>query len=371
MKILHVITSFYPGGAEKHLYALTKSQVEMNNEVFLISLKPKGISDDWEAINAKIYFISIHSYFSLKAIFKLRKLFNKINPDIIHSHLPPAELFTFLTLLTIKKNFPLVISKHNDEPFYKFPKSSLIGKLVSNRASKLIAISKYCKEYTINSLKIKSDKIEQIYYGIDTSIFNVSCDKNKKILDEFNIDSNEYIIGTISRLVPQKDLVTLLKAFHYFINNNIEVRSKLIIVGEGFLENKLKKLVIDLKIEDKIIWTGYRSDSKDLLSIFDVFSLTSIYEGFGLVLIEAMSAKKPIVATRASAIDEIVIDGVTGIKCDIGDFKSIGDAFTTLKDSEIRSKFGSAGYERSKNDFTVSKMCIKTLEVYNAIINKM
>ena len=113
-------------------------------------------------------------------------------------------------------------------------------------------------------------------------------------------------IGTVSRLVPQKDLPTLLKAFKHLLDRNIDL--SLLIVGKGVEEKNLQSLAGDLSILDKIQWIEKTEDVYSNLSTMSVFCLTSLYEGFGLVLLEAMQSKVPIVAAKNSAIVEVLGD---------------------------------------------------------------
>jgi glycosyltransferase involved in cell wall biosynthesis len=119
-----------------------------------------------------------------------------------------------------------------------------------------------------------------------------------------NSQNSNYKIGTIGRLVPQKDYPTLLSAFSNVLKSvsNLE----LYIVGEGYLQKDLFNLSKSLGINDKVYWLGKTEYIKEFLSKIDLFILPSKYEGFGLVLLEAMIAKKPIIAANNSAIPEVL-----------------------------------------------------------------
>ena len=117
-------------------------------------------------------------------------------------------------------------------------------------------------------------------------------------------------------------------------------------------------------VADHVIWPGFREDIAAVMGAFDVFALTSSFEGFGLVLIEAMAAGAPIVATCVSAIPEVVVDGETGLLAAPGAIDQVARAFTLLRDPALRRRLGRAGYERVRRRFTLEQMWQATDEVY-------
>jgi glycosyltransferase involved in cell wall biosynthesis len=217
---------------------------------------------------------------------------------IIHAHLPRAELITRFSVA--QQNF--VISRHNAEPFFPgAPKlfSILLSRLVTRRANLCIAISKAVQNYLMNSKEV-SPKANSavVLYGYQKQRI-----LNSRILSD---GSKNYQIGTIARLVPQKDFPTLLRAFALIVEQIPQ--ATLSIVGSGPLESDLKKLADELGIRKKIDWQGRRGDIDNYLQSIDLFLLTSIYEGFGLVLLEAMANRVPIIAAKNSAIPEVIGD---------------------------------------------------------------
>jgi glycosyltransferase involved in cell wall biosynthesis len=119
-----------------------------------------------------------------------------------------------------------------------------------------------------------------------------------------NSQSSNYKIGTIGRLVPQKDYPTLLNAFSNVLKSM--PNTDLYVVGEGYLQKDLIELSKSLGVNGKVHWLGKTDHIKEFLSKIDLFILPSKYEGFGLVLLEAMVVKKPIIAANNSAIPEVL-----------------------------------------------------------------
>jgi glycosyltransferase involved in cell wall biosynthesis len=237
--------------------------------------------------------------------FQLKYLSNILNKfDVIHAHLPRAELISRIA----SKRTKLVVSRHNAEPFFPgAPKilSRMLSKFVIHKASAVIVISEAVGRFMIKNREIKSfAKIETIYYGFPNSspMANQSQYKNLSIAQ---FDQNcKFVIGTVARLAPQKDIPTLLKAFEKFLK--IENRAFLLIVGDGPIKEDLRSLARSLEIEERVIWYGRTNDVLSVISSMDLFVLSSLYEGFGLVLLEAISQSVPILASDNSAIPEVL-----------------------------------------------------------------
>jgi glycosyltransferase involved in cell wall biosynthesis len=171
------------------------------------------------------------------------------------------------------------------------------------------------------------------------------------------------VIGTIARLVPQKALHVLLASFARYRAIGRR-RARLVVVGHGPLLKELKETALRLDLSDAVVWAGFREDIPSLMNAFDVFSLSSTYEGFGLVLLEAMAAKRAIVATAVSAIPEIVQDGQTGLLCPPGDTEAMMQAFLRLEDSDLCIRLAQNGLIRVREYFTLDRMIDATLAAY-------
>ena len=228
----------------------------------------------------------------------------------------------------------------------------------------MIAISDAVNAYARNHLNMAVDRVTTVHYGIDPRPYEqISDSQRQDVRTEWGIPPGAWVIGTVARLVPQKALHVLLHAYAQYL---VQARqaSRLVLVGRGPLEAELKTLSSQLGLDNEIIWAGFREDIPVVMKAFDAFVLTSSYEGFGLVLLEAMAAARPVVASRVSAIPEIVQDGMTGLLCESGDHEGFGHALLHLEEAELRVRFGNAGHERAFTHFTLERMAEATLAVY-------
>jgi glycosyltransferase involved in cell wall biosynthesis len=371
--ILHVITTIDRGGAENHLISLVKHQVILGKRIYICYLKGKGYwKNEYFSRGVRVEDLGLKHYGDILPIKKLRLMISEIDPDVVHAHMPPAELYARIALLTSGSTRPtFIITKHNDKDFYRGIGHRLLGKWVGRRASRIITISDAVKRYVTEVEGIcPPEKSVTIRYGIDTKLIeSVNGNEVRRVRASWGVEDDVLLIGTISRLVPQKALHVLLNGYELFLREAISP-SKLVIVGQGPLEDKLKAQAARLGIEANVIWAGFREDIPTVINALDVFALTSVHEGFGLVLLEAMAAGKPVVASNVSAIPEVVENDITGILVPPETPHRLSAAFRFFEDRENRMKFGEAGYRRVKTEFDFVRMVEKTDKVYRDCLNE-
>jgi glycosyltransferase involved in cell wall biosynthesis len=363
--VLHIITTINRGGAENHLIELVRGQRARGFRVGVAYLKGDGYwTDTLCMLGAEVFPLHLSSYGDIQPLLALRRLILNVQPSVVHAHMPPAELYSRLVLLTVPLNPIYVISKHNDEPFYKGFGSRIMGRWVARRANHLIAISNAVSRYMCDYLALAEGSITTVHYGIDPTPYReVSAGLVSELRAQWGAERDCWLIGSVARLVPQKALHILIIGYAQY-RVRASKPSKLIIVGRGPLEPELGALANKLGIGNEVIWAGFREDIPVVMCALDLFVLTSTYEGFGLVLLEAMAAKRPIVASAVSAIPEVVLDECTGLIVPPLEAKHIADALSRLEKLDVRHAFGAAGYERAISTFSLDRMVQQTLDIY-------
>jgi glycosyltransferase involved in cell wall biosynthesis len=233
--------------------------------------------------------------------------------------LPRAELIGSI----VKKKNLLILSKHNSEPFFPgAPRliSHFLARFVAKQASACIAISNAVRDYLIdNGETTQTLQIEVIPYGFDQD-FNLDPEVRHTLL--MQLPQGSPIIGAVGRLVPQKDYPTLLQAFSVFLIDF--PTAQLIILGSGPDYERLLNLTEMLKISQNVRFVGNSNQVSEWMSLFDFFVLPSRYEGFGLVLLEAMQSGTPIIAANNSAIPEVLGEEYFGL-FQTSDINSLSD----------------------------------------------
>ena len=167
----------------------------------------------------------------------------------------------------------------------------------------------------------------------------------------------------VCRIVEQKGIPYALQAFQRV--SDCFPAANLVIAGDGDLRPQLEALAQELGIDAKVHWLGWRGDAVDLIAAFDVLLLPSLWEGFGLVLLEAMSRRVPVIASRVSAIPEVVVHGETGILVEAREVDELATAMTRLlEDRALRQHMGLLGAARLEEHFSVGRMVSGTVAAY-------
>lgn len=359
-KIIHLITTIELGGAEKQLLILAENQIKQGYtvEIFYLKGKPE-LKTKFEYAGVKVNSSLVDQPFIFQ-VTKFRKIMRN-NESPVHTHLPQAELVA--SLACKKKKF--IISRHNFEPFWpNKPKivSALLSRFVTSRASGGIAISNAIKNYLLAAKEISKEfQISVVYYGFENEVVNLP-DSNKLTNEMLNSTKN-FKIGTIGRLVPGKNYPTILKAVAEIVD--IEPTVKFFIVGGGRSEQVLIKMCKKLKIENNVIWLGRTEHIREFLSKIDLFIFASKGEGFGLVLLEAMLANKPIIAANNSAVPEVLGLNYKGL-FPTYDYKLLSDKICELMNDHAKSESLVTEYKEQIKLFEPVDMANNVLKVYKA-----
>lgn len=350
-KVFHLITTIERGGAENQLLILVREQIIQGFEVHIAFLKGSlELKSEFTSIGATVHssLVGLSPFFQP---FEFRKLL-KGRKVIVHAHLPRAELVAALT----PAKFKFVASRHNSEPFFPgAPRyiSNVLSKLIEIRASKIIAISEAVRDFLISRGEVRTHhKIEVVHYGYRPVLTRNKIEPTSRF--------NNFHVGTISRLTDQKDISTMLKAFAKYRTRNKS--AKLSILGKGRLLQNLEDLTRDLSIDGSVQFCGKSAEVIEFLRSLDVFILTSKYEGFGMVLLEAMDAGIPIIASRNSAIPEVLGNDFPGL-CETGNEHDFAAKLELLQNAEFRKVFLDIQEERLGN-FSAEKMIKKINYLY-------
>lgn len=369
LHVLHTITGIERGGAENHLFDLVKHQLASGMRVTVAYLRGQGYwAPALRKLGARVDFLKLRFYGDPRPLNLLRAILAETEFDLIHAHLPPAELYTRVALAVRgDDSTPLLISKHNDCPFHRLPGERALGRWVARRARMVIAISEAVNRYmTGPALGLPASQVRTIRYGIDSTPYeNVPAEKVAALRREWGVKDDTFVIGFAGRLVEQKAIPKLLEAYSLFFKT-APCDTRLVLAGRGPLNAELRLCVARLGIVDHVVWAGFREDVPVMMRAFDAFALTSVHEGFGLVLVEAMAAERPVIATRSGAIPEVVLEGETGFLAN--NPPEVAHALSQLCDPQLRARFGAAGRLRVKERFDLDRMCAETDAAYRDLL---
>jgi len=315
-RVVHIITTLDHGGAEKQLLeSLMHFPRTYQCQVFWIkgpgTLQSTFLS---KKILASPLRGNLRAFIKLMLSGKFQREHNFAKkPLIIHAHLPRAELVGVIVAKMFR--LPLIVSKHNSEAMWPRGNptiSRLLAGVVYSSSAKVICISKTVYQYLdgIGELPRKSAKVEIVHYGIDLSHFNEGT-------IEREISRIVPRIGTLSRYTPQKQLETLILAAKELEREGLKVEFEC--HGEGQEKARLHELVETLGLESSVKLLGKILDADDFIRDCDIFVLTSKYEGFGLVILEAIRNHVPILISNSEAAREVLLDN-QDLLFNIGDY---------------------------------------------------
>lgn len=357
ISILHIITTIDLGGAEKALLRLVSEQVKAGNHVTIFPLKGGNqMVRDFTDFGAKVLVDYtgdkfVHQYVGLKSIMH--------SFDIVHAHLPRAEILA--ALCNSHRKHKLVVTRHNSERFWPNGPallSILLSRSVVSRTNSLVAISTAVQQFLYSNLEVpRSLSTNVIYYGIDLT-------SNRIHSRESGVGHN--VIGTIARLEPQKNLFFLLRVFRVlsYENPGIELR----ILGEGSLRSALLAEVNRLGLDNSVEIRAKLRDVPAFLGDLDAFILTSRYEGFGLVLLEAALARVPIIAPFISAIPEVLGSEHPGLVREFSESAFAQVINEMLKDESLKRQTISMQNQRLRL-FGLKKMQIAYQQIYESVLD--
>jgi glycosyltransferase involved in cell wall biosynthesis len=307
------------------------------------------------------------------SIKKLVDLLREEKIDIVHSQGARADFYSRVaTKLTGQKTKNIstvaMLVEGYDIGVLRKKVYCTLDRFSERYVDKFTVVSDILKEKLIVTHNIPERKIETIYNGIELQKYRTydSDKSSKEIRKEFGVDDKELFVATIGRMVWQKGFEYLLESIPEIIKTLPQ--SKILIVGDGPLKDKLKVKSEKLKVADKIIFTGFRSDIKEILSAVDLLVIPSLSEGFPMVTLEAMAMAKPIIATNIDGITEQITDGVDGILMPPKDPSALAKAvIRVLTNKELARNMGLSARKKVEQEFSIEKMVEETERVYLAL----
>ena len=359
IRVLQVINSLHAGGAEALLKNFTlqaKKYNEFNIEVCVL-YSPGIFKEEIEKADIPIWELGLNFKYDLISIIKLISLIKNRKYNIVHVHLFPANVFAALAFLFLPKDIKWVFNEHS---IYNRRRSSKIFKILDSfiysRYYKIICVSKQVHFALIEWLPNLKRKCVVISNAVPISdLSNWSPIK-------------KYDILFVGRLTEAKGVDILLKAIK-ILKEKYQKEIKAAIVGKGYLEEELKELVMKLGIEKEVEFLGVRRDIEKLMKSTKLFVLPSRWEGLPLTILEAMSSRTSIIATKVGGIPEVIENGKEGILISPEDPEALAKAIAELlKDRELRVKLGINAYKKVKEKYSIEAYTKNILEFYKSLI---
>lgn len=296
-----------------------------------------------------------------------------ITSNIVHCH----TWYTFMAGFLAKTLYeiPLIVTMHSLEPLRPWKKEQLgngynMSKWMEETgikaADRVIAVSKESKEDIMKCYDIPEDKVEVIYNGIDLNQYHKKDSKEAR--EKYGINGKYILfVGRISR---QKGIIHLIDAIKYLPK---DLKIVLCASSPDTLDIK-SEMEGKVKLYDNIVWINEMVSKVDLIELYsnaEVFVCPSIYEPFGIINLEAMACKTPVVASATGGIKEVVVDGKTGFLIKPGDPKDIAKHVNILLNNEdLAKEFGENGRRRVEEMFSWESIAKRTVKLYESVIRE-
>lgn len=358
------------GGAEFHCLALTANLVRRGFPVELICGDDGTLAQAARDLGVPVHLVPLEFFaiyehlrperaIAWPTVERIAALLRDFRPDVVHSHLIPAHVHAALAAL--ETDVPgIVYTEHN----FAVPAFNVLLSRLS-RARTIVPSQASFALHVQDG--IPPGQLTVIPHGIDPGHLAVDAGLVAAARQELGLTAGP-VIGTVARLSPEKALDTLLRA-------TVALRDAfpsltLLIAGDGPLDADLQRLAGELGIAGAVRFLGFRRDVEVVIRLMDVFVLPSRMENVGLVLLEAMAACVPVVATTVGAIPEYVADEVDGLLVPPDDPAALAGAIQRLlrETPAQRARFGTAGCEKVRARFTHDRMVAQTLRLYDALV---
>ncbi len=363
MRILQLISSYGFFGSEnvvlEHAVELDKRGIDNTIGVFENSHNPH-IELYERAVEAglKAVVFRCRGKADISAVRAIMGYVRSEDVDLIHSHGYKSNIYGFAAARFLAR--PIVSTCHNwiaadlKTRFYY-----MIEKRILPYFSKVVAVSEAI-EKELHAIGVGPEKVELIFNGVGTEKFRVS---DRSLRAELGIGPETKVVGSVSRLSDEKGLDLLIQAAAAAAESFPE--AVFVIVGDGPARGALEDKARALGLKEKVIFTGIRTDMARVYAAFDIFVLPSLMEGLPMVLLEAMAAARPVLATSVGAIPRVVEDGRDGLLIPAGDAGAIGEGLCRLLgDGGLAGRLGRSARKRVEEGFSSSHMSSRYVEVY-------
>lgn len=305
---MQLVLSLSPGGTERLVIEIVKSLTAKIDSFVCCLDEPGGWAPELSAIGVRVTALSRQPGFQPHLASELAKLMRANAIDVVHCHHYSPYVYGLLASLLAPK-VQLVFTEH-DKLSNAGPsrKRRLINPWLSRLPGRVFAVSADLRQHMIDE-GFPARCVDVIYNGIDAGERPTPADRNDARAS-LGLPPDAFVIGTAGRLDPVKNLPALLRAHALMVGKM--PRTRTVIIGDGPERGPLEALASELGVADTVVFAGYRSDVRAMMSAFDVYVNCSVYEGVSLTILEAMAAGLPVIATPVGGNPEVVIDRETG-----------------------------------------------------------
>jgi len=351
LRIAHCLETVGLGGVEQRRLLLARELDPARYEQILICTKTVGaLPEQFEAAGVPLHRVgTFGSILNPGPYMRALRLIRQFRPHIVHGAV--YEGVALAAVCGTLGRVPVVIGEETGEPVGRSWKGHLLFRLLMGLADHSVGVSPAVEDYLVRTLRLGRRRVSLINNGVAPPR-EIDAAETAALRAQLGFRDGEIVIGTVGRLFDShKRHSDLIAAFRSLCDRRDDLR--LLIVGEGPDRGMLERLAGELGLTGRVIFTGYQADTRPFYTVMDIFALPSAHEAFGLVLVEAMFARVPVVASRTGGIPTVVAEGETGFLVPPCDPPALAGRLQELiDDPALRRKFGEAGYARAHDRFS-------------------
>jgi glycosyltransferase involved in cell wall biosynthesis len=365
MRSVHIDTARSWRGGQNQVLMTVTGLAEAGHQAVLVAHEAGELRRRAEE-GLRFIGFSPRSEFDIHAGWQLSRVVRDIEPNVVHAHDPMAVALTAMALQMSGPigRRPLVVASRRVDFHLK---RHAFSKWKYGHVDVFVAASDLIRSI-LEADGVARDRIEVVHDGVRTT----ALDK-QPVVDAhatFWLPHGAPLVGNVAALAAHKGQRHLVTAAAHVVRELPDTR--FLIVGDGELREPLERQIRDLGLERHVLLTGFRSDVVGIVKSLDVFVMSSVTEGLGSAILEAMACRRPVVATRAGGIPEAVVDGTTGLLVPPQDDRALADAIVCLlKDPALRTRFGEAGRARVLERFSVDRLVAGTTAVYERWLDRI
>lgn len=305
MKILYIITGLALGGAERITVDLANEMAIRGHDVLIVYLNGENVFQNQiqHSICVKKILVTKEPINFMKSLIKARRVLKRFRPDVVHAQMFHANVFA--RLLRCIVSIPLLICTEHSKNIESNVRM-VIYQITDFLSNVNTNVSQEATEYFIEKNAFSASKSCFVYNGINLKYFKKITNKKSYIREKYGIAEDDFVFLNVGRLVLAKDHINLLNAFLTF--HAKYKKGRLLIVGNGPLLHILETYVAKEDLTECVLFAGAHDNVLDFYNAADCFVLSSSWEGFGLVLAEAMGCELPVISTNAGGCAEVVGD---------------------------------------------------------------
>jgi glycosyltransferase involved in cell wall biosynthesis len=354
---LHIDTARTWRGGQNQVLLTVNGLRELGQRAALVA-HPDGVLLRRFAEGLELIPLAPRTEFDLASAWRLSRVVKRLAPEVVHAHDAHAIAMASLALsLGSPAPAPALIASRRVD--FHLRRNSF-SRWKHRQVDCFIAASEAIRKLLVAD-GVPADRTTTVHEGIDVD--HVLAAPRVNVHQAFWLPHHAPLVGNVAALVPHKGQRHLIEAARLVVREVPDAR--FIILGEGELREQLERQVRDHHLEKHVLLPGFRTDVLGCIKGFDVFAMSSVTEGLGTSLLDAMACSRPIVATRAGGIPEIVEDGQNGVLVEPRDHAAMARAIVgLLKDEGTRQRMGAAGLARVTDRFTVERMVAGTAAVY-------